>query len=117
MSVLETVTVVFTDLVGSTGLATRVGPGTAEELRREIKNTGDGTMLVFGSSSAAVAATKAMQQRFEQRNRHADEQLLVRIGISLGEAHLEDGDYFGGDVESRARELLETPAASASATD
>ena len=35
MSSIETITVVFTDLVGSTGLATRVGPGAAEELRQE----------------------------------------------------------------------------------
>jgi len=35
MSSLETVTVLFTDLVGSTGLATRAGPAAAEELRHE----------------------------------------------------------------------------------
>src|SRR2546422_251411 len=35
MGSLETSTVLFTDLVGSTGLATRVGPGAAESLRRD----------------------------------------------------------------------------------
>ena len=70
MGSLETSTVLFTDLVGSTGLATRVGPGAAESLRRdhfailrgavettggrEVKNVGDGLMVVFTSSSAAV---------------------------------------------------------------
>ena len=56
MSSVETVTVLITDLVGSTGLETRIGPGAADELRdahfallrgaidqaggRETKNTG-----------------------------------------------------------------------------
>jgi class 3 adenylate cyclase len=35
MSSLETVTVLFTNLVGSTELATRVGPVAAEALRRD----------------------------------------------------------------------------------
>jgi len=35
MSSLETVTVFFTDLVGSTGLATQVGPAAADVLRRD----------------------------------------------------------------------------------
>jgi len=55
---VETVTILITDLVGSTALESRVGPVVAEELRgehfsllrgmvgeaggREVKNTGDG---------------------------------------------------------------------------
>jgi class 3 adenylate cyclase len=55
---VETVTVLFTDLVGATALASTVGPERAEELRqehfallreaiaaangREVKNLGDG---------------------------------------------------------------------------
>src|SRR3978361_1106354 len=99
MSSLETVTVLFTDLVGSTGLATRVGPGAAEELRRdhfavlreaidstgggEVKNVGDGLMFVFSSGTNAVACGVGMQQRLERRNKRADEQFSVRIGISM----------------------------------
>src|SRR3954467_13575272 len=98
MASVETVTLLFTDLVGSTGLATRVGPGAAEELRREhfallreaieaaegrgVKNVGDGLMVVFQSSSSAVGCAVAMQQRLDRRNRRADEQLMVRVGIS-----------------------------------
>jgi class 3 adenylate cyclase len=119
MSSLETVTVLFTDLVGSTGLATRVGPGAAEDLRREyfavlrgavepaggreVKNVGDGLMVVFHSCSAAVACGVEMQQRLERRNRRADEQFAVRIGISMGEADVEEGDYFGSPVVEAAR--------------
>jgi len=35
MSSIEVVGVLFTDLVGSTGLSSRIGPSAAEELRRE----------------------------------------------------------------------------------
>src|SRR5215217_5053660 len=119
MTPLETVTVLFTDLVGSTGLATRVGPGAAEELRREhfgilrgavepsggreVKNVGDGLMVVFPSSSSAVGCSVEMQQCLERRNQRADEQLAVRVGISAGETDVEEGDYFGPPVVEASR--------------
>src|SRR6266480_3260017 len=119
MSSLETVTVLFTDLVGSTGLSTRVGPGAAEEFRREhfailrdaveagggreVKNVGDGLMVVFQSCSKAVDCGVDMQQRLEQHNRRADEQLAVRIGISTGETDVDEGDYFGPPVVEASR--------------
>ena len=119
MESVETVTIMFTDLVGSTGLETRAGPGPAHELRnehfaliraaldeatgREVKNTGDGVMAAFDSASAAVACAVSIQQRFEQRNRAGEIQMLVRIGISLGDATATDGDYFGLPVIEAAR--------------
>jgi class 3 adenylate cyclase len=67
----ETVTILITDLVGSTALESRVRPVVAEALRqehfgllrevigesggREVKNTGDGLMAAFGSAAAAVS--------------------------------------------------------------
>jgi len=115
----QTVTVLFTDLVGSTGLATRIGPTAAEELRQEhfailreaiaesdgseVKNLGDGLMVVFDSALKAVGCAVGMQQRFERRNRRAEEQLEVRIGISLGEADRGEDDYFGPPVIEAAR--------------
>ncbi len=119
MPALETVTILITDLVGSTGLASRLGPAAAEELRqehfsvlrsaigdtegREVKNTGDGLMLAFSSSSAAVDCAIAMQQQLELRNAKAAEQLFVRVGIAAGEASQEDGDYFGMPPTEAAR--------------
>lgn len=119
MSSIETVTVLFTDLVGSTGLATRVGPAAAESLRRdhfailrgavdatggsEVKNVGDGLMVVFASCSAGVGCAVEMQQRIERRNREAEEQFAVRIGMAMGDADSEDGDYFGPPVVEAAR--------------
>jgi class 3 adenylate cyclase/tetratricopeptide (TPR) repeat protein len=115
----ESVAILFTDLVGSTALATRVGPEQAEELRlehfgllraalaehggREVKNLGDGLMVVFGSPSSALAAGVAMQQAFEARNRNATEALEIRMAVSAGEADEEDGDFFGPPVVEAAR--------------
>ena len=115
----ETVTVVFTDLVGSTALLSAVGEEAAEALRREhfallraaiepvggreVKNLGDGLMVVFSSAADAVAATVAMQQGFEQRNRRAEHELVIRVGVSVGDADVEDGDYFGVPVVEAAR--------------
>jgi len=73
MARAETVTVVFTDLVGSTELASRVGHDAYEALRHEhftalrtavaghngteVKTTGDGLMLSFTSAADPVPFT------------------------------------------------------------
>jgi class 3 adenylate cyclase len=96
------VSILITDLVGSTGLESRIGPGAADELRnehfallrdaideasgRETKNTGDGLIAAFDSASQAVSCAVSVQQRFERRNRKSDEQLLIEAGISVGDA-------------------------------
>ena len=119
MASAQTVTVIFTDLVGSTGLLSRVGEVRAEELRREhfallrdamaksggieVKNLGDGLMIVVPSAADGVACAVAIQQAFEQRNRDAAEPLLLRVGVSIGDADVEDGDYFGIPVVEAAR--------------
>jgi class 3 adenylate cyclase len=119
MSAVETVTVLITDLVGSTGLASRLGPVAADELRRdhfgvlrkeidatsghEVKNIGDGLMVVFQGAADAVACAVSIQQAVERRNRGAEEQLAIREGIALGDATCEDGDYFGMPVVEAAR--------------
>lgn len=119
MGSVETVTVLFTDLVGSTGMAQRIGPVAAEEVRKEhfgilrraidefggeeVKNLGDGLMVRFGSASAALDCAATMQKRIARRNRRADERLSVRIGVSLGEATREEDDYFGSPVVEASR--------------
>jgi class 3 adenylate cyclase/tetratricopeptide (TPR) repeat protein len=114
-----TVSILITDLVGSTGLSTRVGPAVAETLRRqhfellreaieetggrEVKNLGDGLMVAFSSASGAVACAVAMHQRIERRNRSSAEQLAMRVGISMGDAAVEEDDYFGAPVVEASR--------------
>jgi class 3 adenylate cyclase len=119
MPTVETVTVLITDLVGSTGREARLGPAAADELRRdhfgvlreaiggspgtEIKNTGDGLMVVFQGAVDAVDCGIAIQQRIERRNRGADEQLAIRVGIAVGDATCEEDDYFGVPVVEATR--------------
>jgi class 3 adenylate cyclase len=121
---IETVTVMFTDLVDSTALLSRLGEERGDEMRREhfgllrgvvesvggreVKNLGDGLMVVFSSTTDAVAAAVAVQQVFARRNRRVNgDALLVRVGVSCGDADAEDGDYFGVPVVEAAR-LCET---------
>jgi tetratricopeptide (TPR) repeat protein len=111
--VAGTVTVLFTDLVASTELMARLGEAAYDGFRRdhftalrtavdhhggnEVKNTGDGLMAVFPSASDAVLAGIAMQ-RSAAANR-----VELRVGIALGDATEEAGDWFGTPVVEAAR--------------
>ena len=123
---VELATILLTDLVGSTRLATSVGPVRADELReehfgllrraiassggQEVKNLGDGLMVAFGSASGAVQCAVAMQQLFERRYRDAEQALHVRIGLGAGESTVKDGDYFGMPTVEAARLCARAPA-------
>ena len=98
-----TQTILFTDLVSSTALRSRLGEERADELRRVhdqllteevefysgrvVKGGGDGIMAVFGASSEAVAAAVAMQQAVTRYSYRADRiaEMTVRIGLSVGD--------------------------------
>ena len=115
----ENVAILFTDMVGSTELSQRLPPELADEMRRahfsilrqavtesggtEVKNLGDGLMVVFSSASGALACAVAMQQNVEQDNRGSAEAVGLRVGLSVGEASNEEGDYFGDPVVEAAR--------------
>ena len=115
----ESVTVLFTDMVGSTALATSLAPDAADEFRREhfsilrqavaeaggteVKNLGDGLMVVFGSASAALSCAVAMQQGVERDNRARERTVGLRVGLSVGDVSREDDDYFGEPVIEAAR--------------
>lgn len=108
---IELATIYLVDLVGSTRLATSVGPARADELRNDyfallreaigasggkaFKDTGDGLFAAFSSASAGVGAAVLTQQLFERRYRGAEQQLHVRIGLATGESTVRDGNYFG----------------------
>ena len=115
----ENVAILFTDVVGSTELSQRLSPETADEVRRnhfsilrqaiaqaggtEVKNLGDGLMVVFASASAALACGVVMQQGVERDNRGREHSVGLRVGLSGGEVSQEDGDYFGDPVVEAAR--------------
>jgi len=119
MTERSTAIVVFTDLVGSTELRSRLGEDAAEALRhkhdalvaaaveasrgRVVKNLGDGIMATFAGASDAVEAAVAIQQAIGRHNRSGAEALGVRIGISAGDVVFEEGDCFGTPVIEAAR--------------
>ena len=114
MSTTENITVLFTDLVGSTELSASLSPEASDEVRRkhfsalrkaiatsggtEVKNLGDGLMVVFPVASAALLCAVAMQQAVHADNATAERSLGLRVALSAGEATKEDGDYFGEPV-------------------
>ena len=119
MTNTQTVTIVFTDMVGSTELSIALDPSTADDLRQthfgllraaltaaggqEVKNLGDGLMVAFSSLSRALACAVAMQQAIERHNRRSEHSMAIRVGLSTGEATEEDGDYFGDPVIEASR--------------
>ena len=106
----EVLTVLFTDVVGSTELLTRLGDDRADALRRshfatlraaiaehrgrEVKSLGDGLMVAFASARDAVACAAAMQRAVSEE----PDALGLRIGIDAGEPIYEDDDLFGTPV-------------------
>ncbi|HLF41721.1 MAG TPA: AAA family ATPase, partial [Acidimicrobiia bacterium] len=114
-----TVTVLFTDLVGSTDLLSRLGEATFDGVRRshfsalrqaigrhrgeEVKTLGDGVLAAFGSAADAVACAASVQQSVERWSRSGRAPLAVRVGLALGEVSFEDDDVFGAPVVEAAR--------------
>ena len=115
----ENVTVLFTDMVGSTRLFSQLSVEAAYDLRErhfsllrqsvaasggaEVQNLGDGMMVVFSATSSAIECAVAMQQGIERENRESDFPIGLRIGASCGEAIREDNDYFGDPIVEAAR--------------
>jgi class 3 adenylate cyclase len=115
-----TVTVLFTDLVGSTALMAGLGAEAFDRIRQahfaalrqaidrhggeEIKNTGDGLMATFASVADAVRCAVAMQQATHRQARRAGVvPVAIRVGLSVGDVTFEDGDVFGAPVVEAAR--------------
>jgi DNA-binding NarL/FixJ family response regulator/class 3 adenylate cyclase len=104
------VTIMFTDVVGSTTLYDRYGDDEADARRgrhfavlrevvaahegREVKSTGDGLMVTFSSAVAAVRCAVELQRA----TTGAPDGLDVRIGIDAGEPLAEGGDLYGTPV-------------------
>ncbi|MCH7578481.1 MAG: adenylate/guanylate cyclase domain-containing protein [Chloroflexi bacterium] len=115
----DMVTILFTDVEGSTALTHRLGDAKARELLREhermvrealkahggseVKTMGDGFMASFSSATKALECAIAMQRAFAEHNESAEEPIKVRIGLNAGEPIAEDDDLFGTAVNEAAR--------------
>jgi len=113
-------TILFTDMEGSTTLTQRLGDAKAQELLRahnavvrqglkahggrEIKHTGDGIMASFAAASQALDCAVAIQKALADWNAaQPGEPIRVRIGLNAGEPVAEDEDLFGAAVQLAAR--------------
>ncbi|HET7467931.1 MAG TPA: ATPase, T2SS/T4P/T4SS family [Candidatus Dormibacteraeota bacterium] len=115
-----TVSVMFTDVEGSTNLLstrgftesheimkayeTIVGEKITEHAGRRIKGLGDGVMVSFGSTRHAVECALDIQRAITDYSKtNPNRKLRIRIGINTGEVVEEAGDIFGAAVNMAAR--------------
>lgn len=113
-------TVMFTDMVGSTDMTQARGDQAAQEIvrrhnaivrtaltqfaGREVKHTGDGIMASFASAANAVEATVQIQRHVAAHNeKQPNLPLHLRIGLNAGEPIQEEDDLFGSTVQLAAR--------------
>jgi class 3 adenylate cyclase len=112
-----TVTIMFTDIEGSTTLMESLGEPRWLELldwhegivRQQtglfggtvVKGQGDGFMLAFSAAGAAAACAVAIQRSLSSG--WTGIPVAVRVGMHSGNAKVEGGDFFGRTVVIAAR--------------
>jgi class 3 adenylate cyclase len=120
---VEQATIMFTDIVASTDLVTRVGDAAARDLflkhdeilrdqlynygGTELQSLGDGFMLSFTSATSAIKCACEIQKTISQRL----PDIKIRIGINTGEIILRDGKHPFGQavvIASRIAEKCES---------
>ena len=82
-----------------------VDPKISEYGGRIVKTTGDGLLVEFPSVVQAMRCAVDVQEVMRERNRPLPEsrQIAFRIGITLGDVIVENGDIFGDGVNIAAR--------------
>lgn len=119
MPATKTLTVLFSDVVGSTELLSRLGAREADQLLEshlellafqvsrfsgdEVKNLGDGIMAAFQSAQDAISCGIAMQQACSRPGSGRGRPVRIRVGISSGDVRTESGDCFGIPVVEASR--------------
>jgi class 3 adenylate cyclase len=112
------ITLLFTDIEGSTKLLHRAGeqyPTLLAEHRRllreafganrgyEVDTEGDAFFVTFASADDAVAAAAAAQRALAEHSWPDGHRVSVRMGLHSGEPRFIDGGYVGLDVHKAAR--------------
>lgn len=113
-----TVTFLFTDIEGSTGLVKRLGGAYADVLAdhqrilrasfsahggHEIDTQGDSFFIAFGRAKDAVAAAVASQRELTAHDWPEGAQVKVRMGLHTGEPRTTGERYVGFGVHRAAR--------------
>lgn len=112
-------TIVFTDIVDSTVLTTRLGDHawldlvqrhnavieetTAAHGGTVVETQGDGSMLAFSSARRGVACAQSIQREIDRTFADHSPPVRVRIGIHTGDALHEAEHFFGTTVHYAAR--------------
>jgi class 3 adenylate cyclase len=115
------VTILFTDIEGSTAMTQQLGDDRAQDRVREhntavrdalkahagkeIKHTGDGIMASFASARGAVDCAIAIQRALA-----TGDSVRIRIGLNAGEPVAEEKDLYGTSVQLAARVCAEANA-------
>jgi predicted ATPase/class 3 adenylate cyclase len=113
-----TVTLLFTDIEGSTRLLQRVGDDYAGLLSQHrslledafvahggviVDKEGDAFFVVFASAKDAVTAAGEAQRALVSHDWVDENEIRVRMGLHTGEPHVVEGRYVGLDVHHAAR--------------
>ncbi|WP_020145934.1 tetratricopeptide repeat protein [Terracoccus sp. 273MFTsu3.1] len=113
-----TVTMLFSDIEGSTLMLSRLGrrytdalDGHRDVLRSawsahggtEMGTEGDSFFVVFPTAEGAVRAAVQAQRGLQTHGWPGDERVRVRMGIHTGSPQVHDDDYVGMDVHRAAR--------------
>src|SRR4051812_925770 len=113
-----TVTLMFSDIDGSTLLLSRLGPTYADAMDAqravirsatrshdgcEMGTEGDSFFVVFPTAPAAVAAVSQAQRELQTYPWPQGESVRVRMGLHTGNPTVHRGGYVGMDVHRAAR--------------
>ena len=126
--------IMMTDVVGSTALRRSRGDRDADDILglqaglvhdqvaafggRVHKSLGDGFLITFPSSVAAVRAATGIQRAMQEHNAADPQRAIdVRIGIHSGQVTERDGDLRGQAVHAAARVVDEAVGGQILATD
>jgi class 3 adenylate cyclase/tetratricopeptide (TPR) repeat protein len=130
----EVLTIMMTEVVSSTELLSARGDRDADDILalqaamvhqhvtafggRVHKSLGDGFLISFPSTVAAVRAAAAIQRALHEHNT-ADPQrsIEIRVGIHTGEVTERDGDLLGQAVHAAARVMAEAGGGQILTTD